>query len=486
MPSDNGARFSQDSWQPARLIPVAGIRGQEEQERRATSALLAVMTAVPEFGRALTADLGAPKGRITTFAEIQLKDGDGTVSIPDGAIVIERGNTRWRALVEVKTGSAALQSEQVSRYLDLAREQGFDAVVTISNQITAQPTDSPVAVDKRKLKRVGFYHLSWWRIITEAVLQHRFRGVADPDQAWILGELIAYLDHENSGASGFQDMGESWVRVRDGARQGTLRAADKEVRAVAERWEQFVDYLALGLSQDLGRDVDPARPRKQTLQERLEAIVHDLADHGGLMAALRVPDAVAPLALLADLRARQVITSVSVDAPREGRPAARISWILRQLGSVPADLRITVAFANTRETTSLLLGEAREYPQRLLSPTDSKREPRTFELASTGPLGLKSGRGQGSFVRETRRQVVDFYGEIVQNLKPWLAKAPKLPELPVRVPETPQSEPPPFVAAEQREVGEATTPTEAAVEQSPEQPAIDASVVRGSTEGERS
>ena len=58
-------------------------------------------------------------------------------------------------------------------------------------------------------------------------------------------------------------MGQSWVPVRDGARQGTLRAADKEVRA--ERWEQFVDYLALGLSQDLGRDVEPVRSRKQTL-----------------------------------------------------------------------------------------------------------------------------------------------------------------------------------------------------------------------------
>src|SRR6266508_1391012 len=438
MPSGNAVEYPPDTWQLARLIPVAGIRGQEEQERRATSALLAVMAAVPEFGRALVDSFGAPKGRMRTFAEIQLKDGDGKVSIPDGAIVIERGSTRWRALVEVKTGSAALQAEQVGRYLDLARDHGFNAVVTISNQITARPTDSPVAVDKRKLKRVGFYHLSWWRIITEAVLQHRFRGVSDPDQAWILGELIAYLDHENSGASGFQDMGESWVRVRDGARQGTLRGGDKEVRAVAERWEQFVDYLALGLSQDLGRDVEPVRPRKQTLPERLDAIVQGLATSGGLTAAVRVPDAVAPLALLADLRTRQLTTSVSVDAPREGRPAARINWMLRQLASAPAALRVTVGFANTRETTSLLLGEAREYPQRLLSPTDPKREPRTFELATTRPLGLKSGKGQGSFVRETRRQAIDFYGEIVQNLKPWQAKAPKLPEPPPQVPETPQ------------------------------------------------
>jgi hypothetical protein len=467
MPVGNAIEHQED-WQSARLIPVAGIRGQEEQERRATSALLAVMGAVPEFGRALVSDLGAPGGRISTFVEIQLRDGDGKVSIPDGAIVVERGKVRWRALVEVKTGSVALQSEQVSRYLDLARDQGFDAVVTISNQITARPSDSPVAVDKRKLKRVGFYHLSWWRIITEAVLQHRFRGVSDPDQAWILGELIAYLDHENSGASGFQDMGESWVRVRDSARQGTLRVADKEVRAVAERWEQFVDYLALGLSQDLGRDVEPVRPRKQTLGERLDVVVQRLAVDGSLSGAVRVPDTIASLALNADLKARQLTTSVTVDAPREGRPASRINWMLRQLSGAPPGVRVTVSFANTRETTSLLLGEAREYPQRLLSPTDAKREPRSFELATTRPLGLKSGKGQRSFVRETRRQVIDFYGELVQNLKPWQARAPKLPEPPAHVPE-----PPPFAAVDERDVGDATTPTEPPLERAPEQPGID-------------
>jgi hypothetical protein len=38
----NGAH-PEETWQPARLIPVAGIRGQDEQERRATSALLAVL-----------------------------------------------------------------------------------------------------------------------------------------------------------------------------------------------------------------------------------------------------------------------------------------------------------------------------------------------------------------------------------------------------------------------------------------------------------
>lgn len=51
-----------DGWMPARLIPVAGIRGQDEQEIRAASSLLAVMGAVDEFGRTLLRDVGAPAG----------------------------------------------------------------------------------------------------------------------------------------------------------------------------------------------------------------------------------------------------------------------------------------------------------------------------------------------------------------------------------------------------------------------------------------
>src|SRR5215203_2174973 len=118
-----------DEWHPARLIPVVGIRSTEEQEKRATSSLLAVMRAVPEFGHALLSPLGAPKGRISTYAEAQVKDASGKTHIPDGAIVVERGKSVWRCLVEVKTGTAELRGEQVNRYLDWARENRLDGVL---------------------------------------------------------------------------------------------------------------------------------------------------------------------------------------------------------------------------------------------------------------------------------------------------------------------------------------------------------------------
>lgn len=191
---------------------------------------------------------------------------------------------------------------------------------------------------------------------------------------------------------------------------------------------------------------------------RVDEQIQQLATSAELAGVLRVPDAIAPLELRADLRGRQVTTSVRIVAPAEGRAKSRIRWLLRQSDDAPADLRVEAVYPNTRETTSLLLDEAKEFPQRLLHPSDPTREPRSFVVALTRPMGLKRGKGQGSFVRETRRQVLDFYGTVVQGLKRWQPKPPQLPEPQGEVPRTAQPEAPPFVAVDERDLGEGVAP----------------------------
>lgn len=258
-------------------------------------------------------------------------------------------------------------------------------------------------------------------------MQHQHRGVQDPDQAWILGELIAYLEHEKSGAVGFEDMGQRWVQVRNAARDGTIRPKDPGVQDVVVRWEQFVEYLCLGLSQDLGVQVVSAQSRTRDGQAWTDALLKDLETDGTLSGSFRVPGAVGPIEVEADLRARLTRASVKVAAPKEGRAQTRVNWILRQLKKAPDDLRVEIQFARTKETTAMLLRDARENPAGLLSPTDPKREPRSFTLSLARPLGTKRGRGERSFVLETRRQVVSFYGDLVEGLSEWRPKAPKLP-----------------------------------------------------------
>ncbi len=244
----------EQTWHEARLIPTSGISGADEQERRATSALLAVMSAVREFGRGLTQPLGAPAGNVQTYIEVPFVLGDAKY-YPDGLIRVARGQRSWTALVEVKTGTNQLEATQLENYLDIAREQGFDAVVTISNEIPSIVGQHPTAVDKRKVRKGWpvLHHYSWSQVLTEAVMQKEHRGVADPDQAWILGELIRYLEHPRSGALEFQDMGSSWVPVRDAVSAGTLRATDAGATEVAARFDALLRYLSLRLGRQLGR-----------------------------------------------------------------------------------------------------------------------------------------------------------------------------------------------------------------------------------------
>ncbi len=418
--------MAEESWQQARLIPTSGITGPEEAERRATSALLAVMGSVREFGSALVKGLGAPAGQLSTYIEAPFKAGDRTV-YPDGVLQTSRAGRTWTALVEVKTGSAVLEIAQVEAYLDVARENSLDIVLTISNEMAPAPGVHPLDVDGRKLRRVALHHMSWAEVLTVAVQQRVHRGVSDPDQAWILGELIRYLEHPKSGALDFSDMGPAWVPMRRAVAAETLRANDKGLAEVISRWEQLLRFAALRLGRELGADVQVQLSRKEAAEPglRFAAQARSLVEDGILSGALKIPDAVAPIDIAADLRASRVTVSVDVDAPREGRPATRVNWLVRQLRDAPDGLRIDAVTAGSRASTSDLLGVVREDQRALLG--DAKRELRTFRVAATSPLGPKRGTGRGGFIDSVLAAIDGYYAAVVQQLRPWTAKAPKLP-----------------------------------------------------------
>lgn len=62
--------MSEEAWRAARLISTTEINGAEELEQQATSALLAVMSFVKEFGAHITKSMGAPSGTVETFIEV--------------------------------------------------------------------------------------------------------------------------------------------------------------------------------------------------------------------------------------------------------------------------------------------------------------------------------------------------------------------------------------------------------------------------------
>jgi hypothetical protein len=415
----------ENPWNAARLIPTSGINGAEEQERRATSALLAVMSSVREFGRVLTSSMGAPAGALETFIEVPFLLGDKKV-FPDGLIRVKRGSKMWTALVEVKTGNNELQREQLENYFDVAREHRFDALMTISNEISPAAGTHPTTVDKRKSKYVSMHHLSWTEVLTAAIMQKEFRGIADPDQAWILGELIRYLEHPKSGAVEFTDMGASWVPVRDSVSSGTLRKSDKDAGQVAGRFDALLRYGALKLGQRLGADVTQVLSKAEIANPalRIAAVTDTLVSEGKMAGAIRIPNAVSPLTVTVDIRAAQITCSFSTSAPAEGRPTTRVNWLLRQLKDAPEILRIEAFAARQRGGTAELLRTAREDPTVLVA--DPTKEIKSFTVTYIGKMGGARLAGRSGFIDSVMNAILESYEVIGQRLKDWSAAPPRL------------------------------------------------------------
>ena len=431
--------MSEEHWHEARLIPISGIRGAEEQERRGTSALLAVLTAVHEFERELLKPLGAPAGKVSAYCEVPFELADGRKVRVDGAIRVVRGKRTWTLLVEVKTGKSELTQEQVEAYLDVVKQEGFDGLLTISNQLVPVYGQHPVEVNKVRYRRTPLHHLSWSRILSTALRANDHIGIEDPEQDWILSELIRYLQYDGSGARAFDDMGPDWTQLRAAIRDGTLTRGDPEAGSVAMRWEQLLQHISLSLAARLGGDVHPVLTRKESQDPtlRTNALTRELTDGGTLSGAIAIPNAVAPLAVSADLKSMVASVSVTLSAPALARSTARLNWLLRQLKSGPDSLRIDAAFERTQFSDSELLGVVRGDPKTLLGGTD--RAPRSFTVAETRKVGTKRRTGSGSFVSDVEHLVDEFYREVVQGLKAWTPPAPKLAEEKPRTAEPPES-----------------------------------------------
>ena len=416
----------------ARLIPVAGIKGSQEAEDRATSALLAVMMIVRPFSASLLSHAGATRAssaKVEAFTGPIFNLGDRKLK-PDGLIAVHVGKrVAHRSLLEVKTGHDNLDAEQINGYLDVARQEGMDCVITISNEIAPSPGVHPTAgLRVRANSRVTVHHLSWTLVLSEALKERDHRGVDDPEQAWILNELIRYLLHPKSGVLEFSDMGDNWARIRDGATGGTLNQADPAVAEVCRRWDQLLRVAALRLGTETGADVSEVIPKSHREQPQLrnKEFIKALCGAGALSGDLRVPDAAADMTVTADIKASVVEVSSSLSAPNDGTPRAAVVWLVKQLRSSSGSLVVDTYPKNSRTATSVALERLREEPQLALG-ADKARHPHRFALRLQAPMGegRRSTRKKG-FIDSVLDAVVDFYGTVLQNIVPYAPKAPHI------------------------------------------------------------
>ncbi|WP_291381872.1 hypothetical protein [Demequina sp.] len=428
----NGGTDLEEQWEQARLIPVVGTGAGSEREQRATSALLAVLSIVRPFSNAMLGPLGASKAaaaRVDAYIEPPFKTALKTGVRPDGLIRVTYGSqTPFTALVEVKTGNNDLVADQLNAYIDIARTEKFDHVITISNEISPSEGIHPTAGLKvTKASRVKVTHFSWTRIAALAVRVRESIGVGDKEQEWVLGELLRYLEHASSGALDFDDMGEHWVAVRESVRNGSVKRSDPGVADIARRWDQLLTYAAMKLEIQLNETVEAVIPRaqKDDAASRQKAFVKELSETGALSGSLRVPGAIAELDIVADLRTRQVSVSSTFRAPGDKKARGSMGWLLRQLDDAPGRLLIESFPKGAAHGVAAEISKLREDATDVLSemPGDIAK----FKLHLIKDLGVNRRNGKsGGFVESVLAAISDYYGSVLQHLVPYQAKAPQV------------------------------------------------------------
>ncbi|OIJ99707.1 TerD family protein [Streptomyces colonosanans] len=406
-----------ESWKEARLFPVSVLKSDRDREMRATSVLLSVMAQVPEFGRRLTAAFGAPAGRMETFTEVTLPHGDSPRR-PDGVIRVERAGKLWTVLVETKTNGNALKAEQVQAYMDIAARRGYEAVITLSNDVALE--GSPlveVRIDGRRKHKVALWHLSWAEVAHQAQMLIRHEGVGNAAHAWLLQELLHYLQHENSGCHGFQNMGPAWVPVRNGIDDETLCQGDPRALEVVESWERLIRQVCLRLGGELGQKVLPVQRAKRgndpkALRDRL---ADQLCLDGKLQAELRIEGTPGVLAISADLRTGKLRTSIQIPAPEQGYPLAWAKRLVRRLTEAPADLHIETLIEGETGGPRGTLERLRPEPADML-PKGNGAQIEGFRLSLFKGMGSSRGNAESGFIRSVDDAVHRFYSTVVVHL----------------------------------------------------------------------
>ncbi|MFI9770158.1 TerD family protein [Streptomyces sp. NPDC052415] len=414
-----------DSWKQARLFPVSVLKSDRDREMRATSVLLSVMTQVPEFSRRLTAGFGAPAGRMETFTEVSLPHGDSPRR-PDGVIRVERAGKLWTALVETKTNGNALKADQVQAYMDIAARRGYEAVITLTNDVALE--GSPlvdVKIDKRRKHKVALWHLSWAEVTHQAQMLIRHEGVANAAHAWLLQELLHYLQHENSGCHGFQNMGPAWVPVRNGIDEETLCQGDVRALEVVENWERLIRQVCLRLGGELGQKVLPVQRAKRGTdpKERRSRLADQLCLDGRLQAELRIDGTPGVLTFSADLRTGKLRTGIDIPAVDQGYPLSWAKRLLRRLAEAPADLHVETLVDSDTGGPRGTLERLRPEPADLLPKDNSKIT--GFRLSLLKSMGSGRGNAETGFIRSVDDAVHRFYTTVVVHLDtPTTRRAP--------------------------------------------------------------
>lgn len=415
------------SGDEARLFPILA---ETSKEKRVASIFLAVMTQIPALSEEVLGTVGVRVGkrtRVRAFTEVVLKETVSDGCRPDGLLIVDTGRAQWSALIEAKIGRNELTQEQVQKYLELAKANGIDAVITVSNEFVARADHSPVSVAKTLLRKVDLFHWSWSWLATVCEILEYQEAVTDIEQDYLLRQLNHFLAHPATGVERFTQMAPTWKDVTQSVlNDEALKKSAPEVEAVAASWIAEERDLCLHMSSHVGQEVSAKIERKLAGDpaQRLKSLIDTLVSSQTLGSVVRVPNCASDMDVCVDLARRTVAVSMSLKAPLDKKSTkARVNWLLRMLPDDDDRLLLRAHWPGRGAPTTKDIKSLREDPM-VIQNDNPDAAPHSFEVLLVENLG-KRFSGRRTFIEDVERIVPSFYDLVGVNLKAWQAAPPK-------------------------------------------------------------
>lgn len=399
------------------------------KELIATSTLLAVFRIVPELLAELIKDTGIKINNRTvleTYTEIGVAKSPHTKNDrPDGFIYIKNRN-EWTSLVEAKVGNNSLNLEQVIKYVEDARANGIDAVITISNEFTPRVDLSPITLPKRLLTKVKLYHLSWRLILSSAILLKNKNEIEDREKSFVIEELIKFLRDDSVGNKSFTQMPTAWTQVCNDASIGAkFKNSDPNIAEVSNALVEEFSEIALNLTDHLGVDCNTKLPHasKDDRSKWQSEISKNIINQKKAICSFSIPNAANELDVEIDLAKSTIRVGMELKAPEDRSTlSGKINWLSRQL-----------KFKDDKKSFIKVRWKSRAADEFIeLSKLESdyfrERDLNTTIMSFTPLMQLHSSKifnSRKNFITELEKIVIEFYDIHAQYLKQWVPKAPK-------------------------------------------------------------
>ncbi|MBO6826562.1 MAG: hypothetical protein JJ879_10195 [Sneathiella sp.] len=421
----------------ARLFPTIN---ESNKERRIASAFLAVFSQVPEFSKILFKSLGVTQHKrfsVEVYTEVVFHSDQDSKDRPDGLIILRQGQQQWSALIEAKIGNASLEVSQVERYLELAKVNKIDAVITLSNQFVPRPSISPLSVNRRLLRNVDLFHWSWGWVSTKCKLLEIENLIDDEERTYILREFNRFVDHPSTGMTAFTQMGPGWRElVRDVAAGAIPQRTSPVVENALGSWFEEQSDISLLISRHIGKPAKLILPKshEEDMNNWFREAGDLLISEKRLEAQYRIDDVAGDIVVESYLARKSLSVLMRVTAPKDKQSTkARLNWLLRMLKEDDERLSIRAIWPGRAQDTQVKLAELRLDPDKIQCE-NKKLVPNHFEVLLVEVPGQRFS-GAKTFIEDLERVVIEFYDLVGQSLRPWQPKPPK----PVR--ETEMEEP---------------------------------------------